>query len=177
MCELTYLIVGADGKVYGPASLETLRRWLAEGRVERRSPVLPLGATAWTTIGALPELAPSAPPPPPPGAGSPPPFGSGAPFQPPFQQVYVKPTHSLATWGLVCGILSYCLCCMCVPVNVLGLIFSLVALIQINEQPDRYEGKGMAIAGLILSGLSILIFLLSLVSDHSHVYFNGPRYY
>lgn len=170
MNETSCQIVGADGRVYGPVSLDTLRRWLAEGRVERRTPVLPLGAAAWTTLGALPEFAPAAPPPPPPGAGVPPPFPS------PFSTVYGKPTHSLATWGLVCGILSYCFCCMCVPVNVLGLVFSLVALIQINEQPDRFSGKGMAIAGLILSSLSILFFLFSLVSDHSHIYFNGPRF-
>jgi hypothetical protein len=46
------------------------------------------------------------------------------------------------------------------PFNILGLIFSIIALSQINKEPHLYDGKGMAIAGLVLSILSILLYTL-----------------
>ncbi len=58
-----YKIIGADGKEYGPISAEVLRQWIAEGRANAQSKVLPEGATEWKTLGELPEFAaPSAPP-------------------------------------------------------------------------------------------------------------------
>ena len=69
--------------------------------------------------------------------------------------------------GLVCGILSICFCCgCCFPVDLLGLIFSLIALVQISENPDRYAGRSMAIVGLVLSIVSFLFFLVSLATNH-----------
>ncbi len=57
-----YKIIGADGKEYGPISAEVLRQWIAEGRANAQSKVLPEGATEWKTLGELPEFAaPSAP--------------------------------------------------------------------------------------------------------------------
>ena len=52
-----YKIIGADQKEYGPVSAEQLRQWLAEGRVNVQTQVLPEGATEWTTLGRLPEFA------------------------------------------------------------------------------------------------------------------------
>jgi hypothetical protein len=52
-----YKIIGADQKEYGPVSAEQLRQWLAEGRVNVQTQVLPEGATEWTTLGSLPEFA------------------------------------------------------------------------------------------------------------------------
>ena len=56
-----YKIIGADQKEYGPVSAEQLRQWLAEGRVNARTQVLPEGATEWKTLGELPEFATAAP--------------------------------------------------------------------------------------------------------------------
>jgi len=39
----------------------------------------------------------------------------------------------------------------------LGLIFSLIALVQISENPQVYGGRDLAILGLILSLLSVLV--------------------
>jgi len=162
MSEITYQIVGSDSKIYGPATAEHVRQWLTEGRVNGRSPVLVSGAPSWTTIGALPEF--SATPPPPKPAAPPTP----SPTFSPASVVYVtKPNHPLATAGLVCGILSICFCCgCCFPVDLLGLIFSLIALVQISENPDRYTGRSMAIVGLVLSIVSFLFFLVSLATNH-----------
>ena len=52
-----YKIIGADQKEYGPVTADQLRQWLAEGRVNPQTQVLPEGATEWTTLGALPEFA------------------------------------------------------------------------------------------------------------------------
>ena len=41
----------------------------------------------------------------------------------------------------------------------LGLIFSAVALSQINKNPKRWTGKGFAIAGLVLGILDIIIII------------------
>jgi hypothetical protein len=46
--------------------------------------------------------------------------------------------------------------CCGIPFNILGLIFSWVALTQIKTNPQQ-DGKGMAIAGLICSILSFIL--------------------
>jgi hypothetical protein len=65
-------------------------------------------------------------------------------------------TNSFATAGLIFGILSLTCCCGC-PFNILGLVFSLIGLSQINRRPELYEGRGLAIAGLILSAASLVL--------------------
>ncbi len=68
-----------------------------------------------------------------------------------------RPTNQLAVWGLICGILSWvcCLCC-CLPFHIVGLILSIVALTQINSSPNTQEGRGLAIAGIVLSATNLL---------------------
>jgi hypothetical protein len=57
-----YKIIGADSKEYGPITAEQLRQWIAEGRANLQTQVLPEGATQWTTVGELPEFATTPPP-------------------------------------------------------------------------------------------------------------------
>jgi hypothetical protein len=52
-----YKIIGADGKEYGPVAFEKLRQWIAEGRANAQTRVLPEGATEWKTLAEVPELA------------------------------------------------------------------------------------------------------------------------
>ena len=52
-----YRIVGEDGKEYGPVSLEEIRRWLIEGRVNADTMVMPEGGTRWQKLREYPELA------------------------------------------------------------------------------------------------------------------------
>jgi len=61
-----YKIIGADGKEYGPITLEQLRQWMAQGRVNLQTQILPDGASQWITVAELPEFA-AAPPEPLPG--------------------------------------------------------------------------------------------------------------
>ena len=146
-----YKIIGADGREYGPATAGQLRQWMAEGRANAQTQTLAPGAPEWKPLGALPEFAGHFAPPIPPTIGPPRP-GT-------FLASQLPKTNSFATAGLIFGILSvtcFCCCCGC-PFNFLGLVFSLIGLSQISRHPEHYEGRGLAIAGLILSAASLVL--------------------
>jgi hypothetical protein len=159
-----YKIIGADGREYGPATAGQLRQWMAEGRANAQTPTLAPGAPEWKPLGALPEFAGHFAPPIPPAIG---------PLKPGTSTAGRLPkTNSFATAGLIFGILSVT-CCFCCcggcPFNILGLVFSLIGLSQINRHPELYEGRGLAIAGLILSGASLVLgFGLALLHSALH---------
>jgi len=70
------------------------------------------------------------------------------------------PSPSLATASLVMGLLSLTCglcCCYGLPFNLLGIVFALVALAQMRHQPWPRAGRGQAIAGLVLSLLSLAL--------------------
>ncbi len=69
----TYKIIGADGKEYGPITAVILRQWIAEGRINGLTKVLPEGAGDWKPLAEIPELANALP------AGTPPPAPAIAP--------------------------------------------------------------------------------------------------
>lgn len=56
-----YKIIGADGKEYGPITVEQLRQWIAEGRANTQTRVLLEGTTEWRPLGEIPELAATLP--------------------------------------------------------------------------------------------------------------------
>lgn len=137
-----YRVIGHDGQTYGPVSAETIRTWLAAGRLENRSAVLPVGATEWTYLGLLPEFARE--------CGGTPPVIAPPPA--------AKRTNGFATAGFICGLISLTCCCGC-PFNLLGLTFSIIALAQINGQTNKDGGWGLALTGLICSAISLLLSL------------------
>ena len=141
-----YRILGVDGREYGPVSAEQLRRWVAEGRANAETKARAEGTDGWKSLSQFPEFSLL--------------FPSNATSSPPLY-VPIRKTNSLAVTGLVFGILSITggLCCYGLPFNILGVVFSIIALTQIHSQPEVYEGKGMAIAGLVLSLLGILVML------------------
>ncbi len=71
-----YNIIGSDGKQYGPVSIEQLRQWVSEGRINGQTQVQPVGAIGWQLLSTMTEFAaisgtPTAPPvSPPPQAGA-----------------------------------------------------------------------------------------------------------
>jgi TM2 domain-containing membrane protein YozV len=52
-----YRIIGTDGKHYGPVSIEQLRRWIGEGRINAQTLVQAEGSQEWKALNAVPELA------------------------------------------------------------------------------------------------------------------------
>lgn len=76
-------------------------------------------------------------------------------------QMPVRQTNVLAIISLIAGILGWTL---------LPLVGSLGAIItghmargQIRREPDRYDGNGLAIGGLILGWGSVIIAILSII--------------
>ena len=139
-----YKIIGNDGKTYGPIGAEKIREWIAQGRADARTAAIAEGAADWTFLGLLPEFAREL-------AGTPPVIAP-----PKTSAVTAGNTNSFATAGFVCGLISLTCCCGC-PFNVLGVIFSIVALVQINGQVQKQDGWGLALAGLICSAVSLLV--------------------
>jgi hypothetical protein len=137
-----YRIIGGDGREYGPVSAVQLQGWIAEGRLNADTRVLRPGSMEWQRLGAIPELFSLLP-------------STAAPSP--------RQTHGMATAGLILGAVSITVglcCCYGMPFNLLGLIFSLVAWAQIRSAPEKYDGSGLAIAGAILSALSLILTVL-----------------
>jgi hypothetical protein len=160
-----YRIIGADGRQYGPVTADQVRRWIVEGRANAQTQTFADGASEWKPLGALPEFANCFAPPVPPMIG---PLPPGTPVAGQLPR-----TNSFATAGLIFGILSFT-CCFKLLFSTLALVFSLVGLSQINRHPEHYEGRGLAIAGIVLSLVSLLLFgaLLLLALATGHFYFN-----
>ena len=52
-----YKVLGGDGQEYGPVYDDQIRQWIAEGRLERTTPVKPPEAKDWVFLESLPEFA------------------------------------------------------------------------------------------------------------------------
>ncbi len=52
-----YQVLGGDGQEYGPVAAKQIRAWIADGRLEPKSPVKPTGARDWIFLESLPEFA------------------------------------------------------------------------------------------------------------------------
>jgi len=159
-----YKIIGADGKEYGPITAEQLRQWIAEGRANGQTKVLSEGATDWKPVTEFPEFAGS--------LGSMP---AASLIPGPLPMMQAPRTNPMAITGMILGILAlpFLCCCHGLPFNVLGIIFSAIALSQIKKDPQNEQGKAMAIAGLVLSILSlvlgVLIFAFGLAINSSDI--------
>lgn len=153
-----YRIIGADHREYGPISADQIRQWLSEGRLNGATLVQAEGVPGWRPLATFPEF------------GVPPQHTPGAPAGAPSYAPSTAPTNNNAITGLVFGILS--VLCACSPFGIIGIIFSCIALSQINKNTGQ-KGKGMAIAGLVLSivGVSISIGSALFLPHHNLRYF------
>jgi hypothetical protein len=165
-----YKIIGADGAEYGPVTSEQLREWIAEGRADAQTRVWAEGWEQWKLLGDLPEFANA------PGMARP---SQPEPMPTPVYAWQPPRTNPLATTSFICGLIAITFgvcCCYGLPFNLLGTIFAIVALSQIKADPQREQGRGLAIAGLVLSVLSFALaglgMLLGLAANHSH-FFRG----
>ena len=136
-----YRIIGADGNEYGPISAEQVRQWFTEGRVVGTTLVQAEGSPDWRQLSTYSEL-------------------SAAPS--PVAYPTQRKTNGMAIAGLVLGILAFIQCCTLL-VGTLGIVFSCIAISQINKQPAEFTGKGMAVAGLITSAVGMLFNIALLI--------------
>ncbi len=148
-----YKVLGADQKEYGPVSADQIRQWIAERRLSGVTMIQAEGTLEWKPLAQFQEFASA--------------LASGpylAAAQPQAQPLYAAGprTNSMAIAGLICGILSLpgAFCCCGQPFSILGVIFSLVGLSQINQKQGLEQGRGIAIAGLVLSLVAIALSIL-----------------
>lgn len=124
---------------------------MREGKLSLDSSVRRSDDSAWLRLLDIPELNPSSPsaPPLPPSAtpATPPPFAPGM----------IK-TSRAAIGSLVCGVLSFLSCGL---TGIVGLILGIRALSLINKNKNTLGGKGLATAGIVLSGVTILLLPIS----------------
>lgn len=182
MSETLYNVRHADGSVYGPATLGVLRQWVREGRIVAETTVAQDGSAHWRPARLVPglgDLFPSTHTPDPAAAGHP---GDATPAVTTVQVRRIEggpepaaandpvPTrlHPLAVLALMfsmAGALAgagSCCCCLAWPAaasGLLGALLGAVALVQCRRSPQRYRGKGMSQAALIL-GLAVAVLVL-----------------
>jgi hypothetical protein len=132
---MMYKVLGHDQKVYGPVGAAQIRQWQAEGRVNAGTLLLADGATEWRPLSAFAEFGT------PPVMQAPPPARGAQ-------------GNDMATAGFAFGLLSNICCCFGGICGILGIVFSIIALTRSEADPTR-GGKGLALAGLILSVLGV----------------------
>ena len=133
-----YKIIGSDGKEYGPTTAEEIRIWITQGRLSARSKIKPEGSTEWQALSDVPEFMDAIT-----AATSAIGTVSGT-----------AKTSGLAVASLVLGILgmfSFGL------TAIVGLVLGIIALVQINKSKGQLSGLGLAIAGVVVSGIMFLM--------------------
>lgn len=140
-----YKVIGADGKQYGPISLDQLKQWIGQGRVSAQTRVQPAGEADWKAASELEELRGifadmrgTAPAPGP--ISAPPPAG---------QQT------GLAITSLVLGILS--IICLGLLTGIPAVICGHIAHNRARREPAQYGGAGLAIAGFVMGYAGIVL--------------------
>jgi len=142
-----YKILGSDGNEYGPVSAEQITKWIAESRVEKKTPVKPEGAPDWVFLQSLPEFTAAFAPPAPPGS-----LPAPLPGPPPIAPRPGRPAKNLkALVAATLGIFS-----MVPPVGaVLGIPAVVLGISGLGfyQQNPASGGKVHAWIGIIFGGL------------------------
>lgn len=162
-----YKVLGADQKEYGPVTADQIRQWISERRLNGLSMILAEGGTEWKPLSQFSEFAEAlATSPQAPGAAVP---GATLPTTIPGTLYSTMPataiphTNTMALTGFIMGLVSCVCCCSCLPISVLGVVFSAIGLSQINKNPEVEQGRGLAIAGLVLSIISVLLGIAGMI--------------
>lgn len=139
------------GQQLGPFTEAELKAQLASGAISATDYVWWEGQTEWLVLGQTPLAAASPVPASPMPPAAPPVVGQPMPGM-------VAPTSQLAIWALVCGCVSlFCWLFVSIPAVVIGHM----ALKDLKKNPAQ-QGRGMAIAGLVLGYITLALGLLYL---------------
>lgn len=57
----------------------------------------------------------------------------------------------------VLALVGFILSVTCMGCGIVSLVLSIIGLNQINKEPNRYNGKGLAITGIVISVLTIVL--------------------
>lgn len=165
-----------NGQQAGPVSQDQLAELYRNGTVKPFDLVWNETMTEWTPIGSVDAFAAYAPAPPLAAAPAPteaPPTLSAAPplaaapmagsvsYSPQFGAAPRK-TDALAITSLVLGILSMICCGMGVVTGIPAVICGHIATGRMKKDPNL-QGKGLAVAGLIMGYLGIVVSVVYLI--------------
>jgi hypothetical protein len=161
--ETLYVVRDGAGALYGPANVPTLRQWVGEGRITANMHIAPQGTQQFILAGEMFDLADAFAPGPQqsaPGAlahTQQNPYGQNPydqaqypqqnpNYQTPYQQPWQSKSSGLAIAALCFGIGGFA----CGIFSIVGIILGHMARGQIRREPERYEGWGLATAGMII---------------------------
>ena len=145
-----YKILGIDNREYGPVTADQVRLWIRDNRLNAQSHALPEGSTSWKPLSMLPEFSAAL------AVARPPGLAPARPWTGPVQ----SESNPLAVWSLVCG----CASLVCCPfVSLAGLVLGVLGMRQAYATADS-RGRGVAIAGIVTSGIGVLVFCLILIA-------------
>ena len=98
---------------------------------------------------------------PPPPSGFPPPYQPyGSPPYDPYRQVRPQGTNGQAIGALVSGIIGLLLCFCCIP-SIVAVVLGILAMNETKRTGQ--DGHGMALAGVILGGISIALGIVFMI--------------
>jgi hypothetical protein len=145
-----YKIIGIDGKEYGPITVEQLKQWIAENRVNAQTKVLAEGATEWKTVAEIPELSAALP------------IAPAVPFIAPTSMgSAAEQVNGPAVGLIVTAIIGFLAQAAALLMNVMGVSFGAMQMRGRSEAwANMFSGTlgivggvlGMVVSGLILYG-------------------------
>jgi hypothetical protein len=151
---MNYKIRGADGNEYGPLEAAQVRQWIAETRVERRTPVFCAGATGWTSLDALPEFVASFAPPVLSAAAAKPDSGGGLNVIIPYKNVRALTAYYLGVFSAI-PILG-------MPLGLAAFTLGILAL-RFRRKNPAAGGAVHAWIGILAGGLFGLLWLAIII--------------
>jgi hypothetical protein len=151
--------IARDGQQLGIFSLEEVNRRLAAGTLRGTDQAWYEGAAGWVALFTVPGVSAGV------GGGAASPPAPSAVTSTPGAVVPARPlgkNEPLAIWSFVLGIVGLLGFC-CGPVlGIAAVICGHLALSKLRTRPDL-EGRGLAIAGLIIGYFAIVSWLLYLL--------------
>lgn len=182
---MPWYYAGLEAKPVGPLSLEELRARREQGIVRPETYViehtgLPVEAMSWkrydevfpaASLPPLPSLSaapaaatplPQAHPLFPSAPQAPVGYSPASPVVPREPYHGIKPTNGFCAWGFGIALVSFLLCGLGLIPPLISLVLCSIGLIQVSQHREQ-SGKGLAVAGLILSLIAVLISLAFLV--------------
>jgi hypothetical protein len=185
-----YSVRDAYGNTYGPAPAELLRQWVREGRIIPGMTITLAGTnTGWTEISTHPAVADLFSTTLRPVLPSGPQQVEAVRIEYAHPTTRINPTNGTAVTSLILGIISFlgampsypvfCCCFGSIPLALASLFLGFLAFSHTRTPGSSQNGKGMALAGIILSALALLYmtaaFLLILIGGTWSTHFHrGP---
>jgi hypothetical protein len=139
----TYTVIGSDQKQYDLVTVDNIRNWIADGRLNAQSLMREESDTEFRPLSAFPEFA---------DAFAAPTVTMGAP--PPLPTAAPAKTSGMAIASLVLGILGVFTCGV---TALIGLILGIIAMVKVKNSGGKLGGNGIALAGTIVSGIFLLM--------------------